>query len=59
MKTDQVTCAACGWVGSIDELDHEMRGEPTCPVCASDEIIYPEKPTVARCRRLVELLRRS
>jgi DNA-directed RNA polymerase subunit RPC12/RpoP len=68
MKTRHLTCAACGWTGSEPEIT--LSREEVCPSCGSDELeetrpagldrrLRGQKPTVAQCRALVELLRKS
>jgi len=67
MKTRHLTCAACGWTGSEPEIT--LSREEVCPSCGSDELEEAnpillvrergQKPTVAQCRALVELLRKS
>ena len=41
MDTD-VMCSVCGWGGTYCDLDLQLRGEPRCPNCLSDELDYLE-----------------
>ena len=36
----QVACDVCEWVGTPDELEMFLRGEPQCPRCGSDELNF-------------------
>ena len=37
-----VNCDVCDWSGQYADLDLELRGEPRCPSCLSDELNYRE-----------------
>ncbi len=41
-RLERVDCEACGWEGTIDEMELARFRMPVCPSCWSDEINYAD-----------------
>ena len=47
-------CISCGWSGRVEEQDHRLKGEPTCPSCWSDEFEYTQPAPAEAVAELVQ-----